>query len=105
METDMSKTFKLKTPLTVVGKNGPEPRNEIELREPTADDLFDLGVPFTVVRDGDKIELRHDHAALKKWLPRLAGLSAGEFGALPASAIIPMAAWLNALLTDAGNSD
>ena len=100
----MSKTFKLKTPLTVVGKNGPEPRNEIELREPTADDLFDLGMPFTVVRDGEKVEVRPDHAALKKWLPRLAGLSAGEFGALPANAVMPMFSWLSEMLTDAGNS-
>lgn len=106
----MPKTFTLSKPIKIVGKSGIEERKTIELRDPTADDMFDLSMPAHIIRHENEntkqvsIEMVMDGPSLKKWVEKLSGLMAAEMGQMAARDVQAMFLWLSGELNPAGDS-
>lgn len=99
------KTFALSRPIKGHGKAGAEEIKEITLREPIADDVFDLESPTTQIAttDGRHVEVKLNGRALRAWLSRLSGLDGGVLGAVASRDLNEMAQWLNMELNAAKN--
>lgn len=89
-----SKVFKLSKPIKKHGKGGAEEIRALELREPIADDVFELPQPWTSILINGGVDYRMEGSALKAWIARLSGISAGEFGAMAARDVRAIYDWL-----------
>lgn len=101
------KSFTLSKPIMVNGKSGPEELKVLELRDPLADEVFDFGLPFRIIRESNspKFEVLMDGPSFKQWLTRLAKRDAGELGQLSGGDLNTIFAWLTEELAPTGNSD
>jgi hypothetical protein len=61
---------KLSKPITVAG----EPVTELDLREPTVEDVTDIGYPFSMIPTDNGTEIKLDVKAVLKYASRLAGV-------------------------------
>ncbi len=102
----MTKTFKLSKPISVIKNDQPIEIKELALREPTGDELMEMGMPFRVIREtnSDKFEIVMDTKVFKKMLGAISGMP-GEIGQLAGSDINNIFSWLTEVLAPTGNSE
>lgn len=98
-------TIPLSRPLTVHGKNGIEQISELKLRDPTADDVLDLGDVTRRIysSDGMNVETKVDGQALRAWIIALSGHDRGVVGRMDAADIRKCYDAIVLRLVDAGN--
>lgn len=98
-------TIQLSRPLTVHGKNGIEQITELKLRDPTADDVFELDDPtrrFSAT-DLSSVETRINGQALKAWIVRLSGHDSGVIARMDAADARRCYEMITWRLVDSGN--